>query len=71
MITPSLDFSPEDVAVTAEALRLLAGFSARYGSAEKIARCNRLVAELDAAAAFARGNRQLPIADSQAGGRDK
>lgn len=68
MITPSLDFSPEDVAVTAEALRLLAGFSARYGSAEKIARCKRLEGELLAASAFARGNRQSPIADSPSGG---
>ncbi len=71
MITPSLDFSPEDVALVVEALGTQAYFTARYGDKSKIERCNHLAGELKAAAAFARANSQLPIADSKAGGLSK
>ncbi len=67
MITPSIDFTPEDVDVTREALRLLAWFSRRYGDKGKIAACERLEKELGAASEFAKRNSQSPIADSKGG----
>lgn len=68
MITPSIDLTPDDVALVVEALGTQAYFTARYGEKAKIERCNHLAGELKAAAAFARGNGQSQIADSKEGG---
>lgn len=54
MITPSLDLTPEDVALLVSALSTHAHFIARYGAKAKIERCDLLASELKAAAEFAK-----------------
>lgn len=54
MITPTLDLTPEAVALLVSALSTHAHFIARYGEKAKIERCNHLAGDLKAAAAFAK-----------------